>query len=669
MDFSIRKIVVAALVALVLTVAVRAASVPAYLNVDGATVTGCVKDELPESLVIPDGIKGIGRGAFKGCGGLKTVTIPESVRSIGEDAFADCGIKTVQYKGTLAQWCQIESDSGFLSVKTITLSDVADLKEVSALTIPEGVKSIGNNAFRGCSALKTITIPGSVSSIGEETFKDCSLTTVQYKITLAQWLQMDNIPRLFSSVKTITLSDVVDLKAMSVLVIPDGVSRIGKYALDGLRSLTSITIPNSVKVIDDMAFSSLGSIATVQYKGTLAQWCQMDNDVFILQNASTITMSDVANLKAMTALKIPDGVTRIGKNAFYACRGLKTVTIPESVRSIGEKAFYLCNIKTVQYKGTLAQWCQMDSDVFILQNASTITMSDVADLKAMTALTIPDTVTRIGKSAFKGCGRLISVTIPKSVTSIGDYAFADCSGIMTVILPDSVKSIGDKAFYDCKSLKTVQYKGTFAQWCQMDNDSALLINAKAITMFDMADLKAADTLTIPNNIKNIGKSAFYGCSGLMSVTISESVKNIGGSAFYGCSGLTSITIPKGVESIGDEAFRGCIEITSVTISEGVKSIGESAFYGCNKLTAVTIGDGVENIGDFAFRSCSRLVGVTIPVSVKSIGRSAFSDCKSLSVQFSGTVAQLESVSMGNFAFWGRPTVQCTDGDTVINHTK
>ena len=669
MDFSIRKIVVAALVALVLTVAARAASVPAYLNVDGATVTGCVKDELPESLVIPDGIKGIGRGAFKGCGGLKTVTIPESVRSIGEDAFADCGIKTVQYKGTLAQWCQIESDSGFLSVKTITLSDVADLKEVSALTIPEGVKSIGNNAFRGCSALKTITIPGSVSSIGEETFKDCSLTTVQYKITLAQWLQMDNIPRLFSSVKTITLSDVVDLKAMSVLVIPDGVSRIGKYALDGLHSLTSITIPNSVKVIDDMAFSSLRSIATVQYKGTLAQWCQMDNDVFIFQNASTITMSDVANLKAMTALKIPDGVTRIGKNAFYACRGLKTVTIPESVRSIGEKAFYLCNIKTVQYKGTLVQWCQMDNDVFILQNASTITMYDVADLKAMTALTIPDTVTRIGKSAFKGCGRLISVTIPKSVTSIGDYAFADCSGIMTVILPDSVKSIGDKAFYDCKSLKTVQYKGTFAQWCQMDNDSALLINAKAITMFDMADLKAADTLTIPNNIKNIGKSAFYGCSGLMSVTISESVKNIGGSAFYGCSGLTSITIPKGVESIGDEAFRGCIEITSVTISEGVKSIGESAFYGCNKLTAVTIGDGVENIGDFAFRSCSRLVGVTIPVSVKSIGRSAFYDCKSLSVQFSGTVAQLESVSMGNFAFWGRPTVQCTDGDTVINHTK
>lgn len=749
MDFSIRKIVVAALVALVLTVAVRAASVPAYLNVDGATVTGCVKDELPESLVIPDGIKGIGRGAFKGCGGLKTVTIPESVRSIGEDAFADCGIKTVQYKGTLAQWCQIESEYGFVSAGTITMSDVVDLKAMTALTIPEGVESVRNNAFAGCDALVSVTIPASVRNIAEKAFTGCkSLKTVQYRGTLAQWCLMDNDWNRFdsSSVRsfawpiTITMADVVDLTTMTAIAVPRGVTRIGnnafagcnkimnvtipdsvrsigKYSFKGCMGLTTLAIPKSVTVIgsgafencggltsvtipssligiEDKTFAGCGSLRTVQYNGTLAQWCQMDNDSVLLANAKTITMSDVADLTVMTELAVPKGVERIGKYAFYKCSGLvsvtipdgvtsiedsaffncvgiKSVTIPGSVQSIGGNAFFGCkNITAVRYNGTLAQWCRMNNAGLDIR-AKTVTLSDVADINKMTALTIPAGVTDIGSHAFENCGTLLSVIIPDGVRSIGDHAFAGCNGIMTVIIPESVTNIGDKAFDSCKNLKTVKYKGTFAQWFQMENDGTLAANAKTITMSDVADLAALTDFAIPDGTKTVRNYAFAGCSRLKTITIPESVKSIGDYAFSGCIELTNITIPSGVESIGRGAFSGCRRLGSVTISNKVKSIPIEAFKDCSSLTSVIIPDSITSIGGSAFSGCSELTAVTIGVGVENIGAFAFYDCRKLLVQFSGTRGQWQGITMGNKAFGDssyqtiHKNIQCTDGNTTV----
>ena len=128
---------------------------------------------------------------------------------------------------------------------------------------------------------------------------------------------------------------------------------------------------------------------------------------------------------------------------------------------------------------------------------------------------------------YSGCSGLTSVTIPNSVTSIGLTAFRDCTGLTSVTIPNSVTSIGDYAFAYCSGLTSV---------------------------------------TIPNSVTTIGNSAFRVCTGLTSVTVPNSVTSIGYNAFASCSGLTSVTIPNSITFIGDYAFAYCNGLTSV-ISE------------------------------------------------------------------------------------------------------
>ena len=309
-------------------------------------------------------------------------------------------------------------------------------------------------------------------------------------------------------------------------------------------------------------------------------------------------------------------VASIGKEAFYSCSSLTSITIPNSVTTIGIRAFSGCSSLT---------------SVTIPNSVTSIGELAFDGCSGLTSVTIPNSVTIIDSGAFQGCSGLTSITIPNSVTSIGDYAFFYCSGLTSVTIPISVTSIGDFVFYNCSGLTSI---------------------------------------TIPNSVTSIGESAFYYCSGLTSVTIPNSVTSIGDYAFKFCSSLTSITIPNSVTSIGSgafsccsgitqaiivndmfvflptgyeghysipenistiigEAFSGCSGLTSVTIPNSVTSIGSHAFSSCSGLTSVTIPNSVTSIGESAFYYCSGLTSVTIPNSVTSIGYDAFSYCNSI----------------------------------------
>ncbi len=237
------------------------------------------------SISIPAGVTSIGEKAFSGCSALTSVSISASVTSIGEEAFSYCSrLKNVNYLGTLEQWCNINFSNPTSNPMTYSKKFCINGEEITELVIPDGVTTIKNYAFDGCSSLTSVTIPNSVTSIGEEAFSGCS-------------------------------------------------------------GLTSVTIPDSVRHINFFAFYDCSGLKNVNYLGTLEQWCNIDFNGSH-SNPTTYNGKLCINGVEITELEIPAGVTTIKNYAFYGCSSLTSVTIPDSVRCIDEEAFYGCSSLT-----------------------------------------------------------------------------------------------------------------------------------------------------------------------------------------------------------------------------------------------------------------------------------------------------------------------------------
>ena len=183
------------------------------------------------------------------------------------------------------------------------------------------------------------------------------------------------------------------------------------------------------------------------------------------------------------------------------------------------------------------------------------------------------------------------LTIPSSVTSIGRNAFYHCISLKQIVIPSSVTSIGEYAFNGCSNLIQI-------------------------------------TFEIPSSVTSIENSSFLGCSSLKQITIPSSVTSIGGHSFWGCSKLTEITFPSSVTSIGDYAFRECSRLAQITFEtpSSLTSIGNQAFWYCYSLREITFPSSITSIGDSAFAQCISLRQITIPSSATEIGDYAFSEC-------------------------------------------
>jgi len=220
----------------------------------------------------------------------------------------------------------------------------------------------------------------------------------------------------------------------------------------------------------------------------------------------------------------------------------------------------------------------------------------------------------------RGCAALAGITIPNSLTSIGITAFTGCSNLtaINVAAGNDAYTAQDGVLYNKSKTTLIAYPtGKTGAFTIPNGVTSIEVGAFAYCF-------GLTSVTIPNGVTNIGLGAFVGCTRLTSITISNSVTSIGELAFFLCTRLTSITIPNGVTSIEQNTFQHCIGLTSVTIPNSVTSIGDYAFVGCIGLTSITIPNSVTSIGDYAFNSCIGLTSITIPNSVTSIGEWAFS---------------------------------------------
>lgn len=627
------------------------------------------------SVTIQDnGVNTIFDYAFNGCTGLTEVSIPNSAISIGSTAFSNCpNLTTVNINSNAlvsANYSYDASTNGYDNLKTLFGN------QVTSYNLGSNVQSIGENAFRGCSGMTSVSMPSALSSIGDNAFRDCSNL---YSVDLPDYL---------NSVGAYAFAECTSLTSV---FIPDYVSSIGRSAFLGCSSLTSVTIPSSVT---DLGVSSFDE-------------CPNMTSVTINSNAIISATTYDRNLKSFfgdfnRSYTLGQGVTSIGNHAFSGCYCMTSVIIPSTLTSIGSYAFINCiNLSWVKITDMQA-WCAID---FADAYANPLYYADHLYLNnnEVTHLYIPVSVSAIEDYAFVGLTGLQSVTIPTSVTSIGVDAFKDCANLTSVTInsiaiastnytrTDNLKSIfgdqvtsytfgnlvtaiGGNALFNCANMTSVTFLGHV-----MDIRAFAFSGCSGLTRVNVSDLAAwclidfaspgtnplyyshhlfntSNTeithLAIPSSVSSIGKNAFTGCTGLLSVTIPNSVTSIGSGAFTGCDGLnrvnisdlkawceivfedgtanplakahhlylnnaeiTHLTIPSDVTSIGKYSFRDCIGLTSVTIHNAVSFIGTSAFSGCTGLTemhvAASVPPTVSSI--YTFNNVPTAIPVYVPL--------------------------------------------------------
>ena len=574
-------------------------------------------------VTVPEGVKSIGTGAFEECSGLTRVTVPNGVTSIGDKAF---------------YWCRrltnITLPSGVTSIGNSAFQYCESLKSI---TIPDGVTSIGDSAFHDCEKLTSITIPDSVTSIGDSAFCGCEKLT---SVILPDGADIGNgafrgCKRLADPEGFVVFKGVLyDYCGRSQkVVVPDGVTSVGRIAFCGCDRLKSIVIPNSVTSIGGDAFSYCRNLTSVTLPDSLTsigkrtfEECSRLTSITIPDSVTSIGERAFYNCSSLTSITLPDGLTSIGNWAFCGCEKLTSVIFPDGA-DIGNGAFRGCKRLAdpegfVIFKGVLYGYFGKSTEITVPDSVTSIGGKAFSDCRSLTSITLPDGVTSIGDSAFYNCRSLTSIVIPDGVTSIGGWAFYGCESLTSIAIPDSVTSIGNKAFSDCRSLTSIAIP-----------DSVTSIGVEAFS-----DCRSLTSIVLPDGVTSIEGGAFERCSSLTSVTIPDSVTSIGERAFYNCRSLTSITLPDGLTSIGDSAFCGCEALSDIVIPDGLTSIGYGTFFRCETLTSVILSEGVAAVGEGAFADCQKLAHLEVRNEKCKFGKEPFGE--TFPKELIGAVGQL-----------------------------
>ena len=341
-----------------------------------------------------------------------------------------------------------------------------------------------------------------------------------------------------------------------------------------------------------------------------------------LKNISSEAFLGCSGLKSLT---FPSSLTRINQRAFMNCSGLTSLTIPNSVTYIASNPFLGCSgLTNITVESGNTRYDSRNNCNAIIQTASNTLITGCK------TTIIPNSVTRIGFEAFRGCSGLTSLTIPNSVTSIDALAFLGCSSLTSITIPNSVTRIAGGALSNT------------AWW---NNQPDGLVYAGKVAYEYKGTMPSNTRITLRDGTVSISELAFSGCTDLRGIAIPNSVTNIGEGAFEGTTwfnnqpnGLvyagnvaykykgtmpsnTSITFREGTVGVADVAFDQCSNLTSVTIPNSVISIGEYAFQFCSGLTSVIIGNSVSNIDECAFTGCNALKSVKVerktPCSINS----------------------------------------------------
>ncbi len=566
---------------------------------------------------IPAGVTSIESSTFSGCTNLTKIAIPNSVTYIGSDAFFKCSKLTdiiipedVTYIGSQAFW------------------DCSNLKSIN---IPNNLTSISASVFCGCTGLTSVIIPDGVNSIGMQAFSGVSLTIV--------------IPKSVTSLGKNSLNKATGIYYEGSENEWNSITRTGAFG----------TTENSNIIFYDVASERINKniFWTLKPTGELIIWGSGTIPSFTSVSEAPFT----EYIEKIKYVKIPNNIQTIGDFTFANCSNLQFIEISANVENIGKSAFKNCsNLKKVFYTGSKDSWNDIsiaeeniylkeaaffcncinsglagDNIFWFLDSGGKLTVGGLGNMydfgflsktpwyanrNTVTSVEIESGVERIGNYALSNLPTTI-VSIPNTVTSIGKYAFYSCGTMTNIIIPDSVILIEENAFALCTTLKEV-----------------LLSNNLEVIPKSLFSSSGLESINIPKNVKEIKSSAFSYCSKLVNITLPDSLVSIEDSSFQNCSNLVKIVFTKNLKYISQYAFSNCSKLTDITIPNNVEYIDRYAFSSCTNLKRlIIIGNqnteyGTE-IESYAFYNCTNLTDIIILGKIRYIESNAFYNCQKI----------------------------------------
>lgn len=460
-------------------------------------------------------------------------------------------------------------------------SSVPAATNITKITIPDSVTTIGAGVFFGCNRLQEVVFPENVSIPSTASmFRDCTAlqsVTIPQNVTSLDMYMFQNCESLetisFPEGSLLVLIQMLALKktAIQEIELPKNLEKIESQAFEDCKKLTDITIHDKVTSISTSAFNNI------------------PKEQLTIHGIAGSYAFDYANTNGYTFAAIQEGadlVTTYLQAKIDEAKGLD----PElyTKESYANLLTAIAHAEQVLEEAT--EQTQIDTEIAALQS-----VIDALDPFAFRYQEIAEGA-EIAITGFNnpgGAAEIPAAIDGKPVTSIGEGAFED-DLITSVSIPAGVKTIGNAAFRRCSQLQTV----TFAE------GSALA---------------------------SIGDNAFEGCQQLSGLQLPSGVTEIGQAAFNGCRALKEITIPNGVTELKTLTFGTCTSLQNVILPDGLQTIGDRVFSGCAALTQIVLPDGVTALGTRVFNNCQALAKVLVPASVESIAEDAFNLCESVTL--------------------------------------
>ncbi len=417
------------------------------------------------------------------------------------------------------------------------------------------------------------------------------------------------------------------------------VTVINKAAFSNISTLTSVTIPKTVKEIKAEAFNGCTALKTIKIDGII-EYCGKGSFCGTAISKPIYTGKNLVYYPAnLTEYKINEGTEKVLEYAFSDCKEMSAIIIPASVKNIYAKTFANCdkleNIVVADGNQTFDSRDKCNAIILTSENKI---------VKGCKNSTIPNGIKTIGRISFANTS-ISKIDIPNTVTTIEDSAFYN-NELTNITIPESVSKIGASAFIKNKKLAVVNFNASNCE--PMDEKYPVFEQCMSLTSVNFGD-----------NVKVIPAYSFKDCTELRYATLSNSVEKIGMEAFKDCSSLSFIEIPMSVKKVESKAFykSGIYEPvynenmfiyyagndTEYKIPDGIKVISETAFYENETLMSITIPNSVIRIDDYAFNEAKALENITIPNSVKEIGPNAFRYCVKLkSITLPNAITTIEN---------------------------